>query len=416
MVTYSEALEIILNNIQPSGVEEKSVVDAEGQVLAEDVYAEYDFPLTDIASPDGYAVIAKDIEKAAKNNPVILHIIETVRAGVLSQKTVTPGTAIRIMTGSVIPQGADCVVKFEDTDEPENKNGPNPNNPALVKIYVSQEPGKYIQKAGVSLKKGALLVKRGVVIGPAQLIPLLTSGTNRVKVVRRPRVAIISTGDELIKIGDPLAPGQAVNSNEAVLRSLVSHAGGIPQVLGIARDTEKSITAKLQKALAADMILTSGGVSRGDYDLVRTVLGKMGKVLFSHIKNGPAFVFAVVEKPADGDSRTTIPVFGIGGPPLGTLIEFERLIRYGLLKMRGVQEITHPSIEAICDESIAGIKALSPIRWTILRQTATGYSVGQSDAVGLAQRATANSLTIIPIETVLRAGDKVQVLPLDWCK
>ncbi len=418
MLTYEEALATVINNVRPLDIEEKSLTNVEGQVLAEDIYSDYTLPMRETSQPDGYAVKAGDIQNASKNNPVTLEIIDTVRAGYLSQKNVLPGTAIRIMTGSVIPEGADCVVRFEDTDEPENKNGPNLDNPTHVKIYISPAPGTNITKAGGNIKKGALLVTQNTMIGTAQLAALTATGKKQIKVIRRPKVAIITTGDELVKSGIPLTPGKAYDSNRVAIQSLVSHYGGIPRVLGFARDDEKSLLGKMQAGLAADAIITTGGVSRGDYDLVRLVIEKIGKLVFFRIKMGPgaAFAFGLAEK-SNHRGKSVVPIFALSGPPQACMINFETLVRPALLKMRGILELNHPTVEALSEESIVNTRPMNFVRWTILKKTDSGYTVKQNNADSvLAQISAANSLTIIPAETSVKAGGKIHVLPLDWCR
>jgi molybdopterin molybdotransferase len=217
-------------------------------------------------------------------------------------------------------------------------------------------------------------------------------------------------------VGRPLPPGKVYNANEVALWALVSRSGGIPRVLGIAHDDERSITYKMLKGLEADVIITTGGVSKGDYDLTRKVIGKMGKLLFSRILNGPAFAFGLVEKPGTDNENSIVPIIAIEGPPPGCLIDFEILVRPALLKMRGILELGHPAVEAVCEESMADARPMSAYRWTVLKKTESGYTVGQSNDSGLVLRATANSLTIIPAGTILKTGDKIPVWPLDWNK
>jgi molybdopterin molybdotransferase len=417
MISYLEALEKVLENIHALDVEEKPLARCLGQVSAEDSYCDFDLPLADSAGPDGYAVRSEDIKKASRDNPVTLRIIDTVRAGRLPAKLVKPGTASRIMTGSVVPGGADCVVRFEDTDEPGNKSGPNPNRPSAVKIYVTAALGDNIRRAGSNVVKGSLILPRGSAIGPAQLSALATVGKATVKVFRRPVCAVIPTGDELIGLEKPLSPGKVYECNAAAIAALVTHYGGIPRVMGIARDNEASLLAKINKATAADVIITSGGVSMGDYDLVRLVIGKIGRVIFSKINMGPgaSFAFGLVNRP----SGTPVPVFALAGPPVGCLNNFEILVRPALLKMLGFTALEHPVVEAVADDAVPGKRPMAMVKWTDLDKAQDDYQVtlNFSDNIGsLAALATANSLTIIPEGTAVRKGDRIPVLPLDWCR
>jgi molybdopterin molybdotransferase len=317
----------------------------------------------------------------------------------------------------VLPEDADCVVRFEDTDEPGEKNGPNPAHPREVKIFVSLPSGANVNKAGANTRKGSLVVPKGTVVGPAQLSALTAVGKTQVKVVRRPVVAVITTGDELVQPGKPLSPGKAYDCNGVAIKALITHNGGIPRVLGMTRDREAAITAKILKGLAADAIVTSGGVSRGDYDLVRLVLGKLGEVVFSRIQMGPgaSFAFGLCRRKSVGGGNITTPVFALSGPPAGCLNNFETLVRPALLKMRGLTTLSHSTVEAYAEDSVSGKKPMSFIQWTYLEKTGQEYHVRLNNLEGLFNSlATANSLTIIPAGIEVKAGEKIPVWPLDW--
>ena len=418
MLNLEQALETILNNISVMDAEDKPLLKCLGQVTAEDVNSEYDLPLTATAVPDGYAVRSADITGASQDKPVTLRIIGTVRAGILPKRSVRPGTTMRIMTGSAVPEGADCVVRFEDTDEPGDKNGPNKSNPSKVKIFVSEKPGVNIRPAGSNVTKGSLVLPKGTAIGPAQLSSLVAIGKNRIKVIRRPKIAVIATGDELISLGKSLTPSKSYNCNAAAISALIAHYGGVPQVLGIACDNEPSLLAKIQKGMAADAIITSGGVSMGDYDLVRLLIGKMGRVFFSRINMGPgkSFAFGIVKR-RDGNG-TSVPVFALSGPPNGCLNNFETLVRPALLKMMGFSVLNHPVVEAIAEDSVPGKKPFPFIKWTDLSIVDGKYRVTMNKhekTSMLAEMATSNSITIIPQGVAVKKGSKIQVWPLDWC-
>ncbi|OPY00113.1 MAG: Molybdopterin molybdenumtransferase [Syntrophorhabdus sp. PtaB.Bin006] len=419
MIMYDDALQKVLKNTDVLEAEEKPLLECTGHVSAEDVHADICLPQSDISGPDGYAVRSADIKGADRLNPVTLKIIETVRAGCLSRKKVIPGTAARIMTGSVIPEGADCVVRFEDTDEPGDKNGPNTMNPKEVKIYVAQPAGANIRGAGSNVQAGFPVLPGGTLIGPTQISALASIGRGTVKVIRRPVIAVIATGDELVSVGKPLSPGKSYNSNTAAIASLVAHYGGIPKILGIARDRESSLLKKIREgAKIADAIITSGGVSKGDYDLVRLVMGKIGEVVFSRIKMGPgaAVAFGMISGSSTG-RHTSMPVFGLAGPPPGCLVNFETLVRPFLLKMRGVAALNHPVIEAVATDSVPGKMPMAFVRFTYLRKREGEYYVtlnGAEKIGALTSMAAANSLTIVPERSAIKAGDRIPVLPLDW--
>jgi molybdopterin molybdotransferase len=317
-LTYAEAQSTILTNIDTLDVEEKSIAKAENQVLAEDVYADTDVPAMAISSFDGYAVRAEDVRQASRDNPVVL----------------------------------------EDTDEPENKSGPNLNQPVSVKIYIAPAPGGNISAPAAALKQGDILIPRSTVIRLPQIITLASAGKCSVKVIRRPRVAIMTTGDELVKIGHKRSPARVYDSNAVTLRSLAAHYGGTPLMLGIARDTEASLTSRIKAGLSA-----------------------------------------------------------IEGPPAGCLIDFEMLVRPAFLKMRGMEELDHPVISAVSTEAVNNPRPGKVFRWIILTKTSAGYTATFKNAAKpLIQRATANALTILPPNAAIKAGDEIQVWPLDWYK
>jgi molybdopterin molybdotransferase len=417
MLNLEQALETILSNVNVLGTEEKPLLECIGQVTAEDIYSGYYLPMADTSIPDGYAVRSSDITGASRNSPVTLRIIGTVRARLLLKTSVNTGTAVRSMTGSIMPNGADCVVRFEDTDEPANKNGPNTNNPSDVRIYVAEKPGANTRPAGTTVSQGTLVLPRRKAVGPAQISALTAIGRNKIKVIRRPKIAVVATGDEIVNLGKPLSAGKSYNCNAPSVSALIKHYGGMPQVLGIARDNEPSLLAKIQKGMTADAIITTGGVSMGDYDLVRLVTDKIGRVIFYRIEMGPgkSFAFGIISRPErDGGD---IPLFALSGPPAGCLNNFETLVRPAIFKMRGFIELSHPVVEALAEDSVPGKKPFPFIKWTYLHKAGKEYKVtlnSQPEAGLLTEMAAANSITIIPGGTEVRKGDKIQVMPLDW--
>jgi molybdopterin molybdotransferase len=420
MTSYEEAVAIVLRYVEAMPAEDRPLPGCLGQVTAEDMRSGLSLPQTSIAGPDGYAVRSADIAGASREAPAILRVGETVRAGRIPRREVKAGTAARVMTGSVFPRGADCVVRFEDTDEPPDKNGPNRNRPKRVRVYVAEKAGANLRRAGSAVKRSALVVPKGTVIGPAQISALTAIGTTSLKVIRRPVVAVIATGDELVSTGKPLIPGRTYNSNTAALVALVTHYGGIPKVLGIARDRQESLRLKLSCGLAAaDAILTSGGVSKGDFDLVRLVLGTMGKVLFSRIRLGPgvAFSFGMLGRESSAGKSVPVPVFALSGPSAGCMINFEALVRPALLRMLGHTSLRHPEVEAIALDAAAVKRPLPFVLWTKLEQVEGRYRVTLNEANGpgfLPQLASANSFTILPEKSTIDPGDKVRVWPLSW--
>ncbi len=419
MKSYDDAVKTILEHVGPMEAEEKLLLKCIGQATSEDIHAGIDLPAADISGPDGYALRSADLKGADRDNPAVLRVIGTVRAGHVPRTSVRAGCAVRIMTGSVIPKGADCVVRFEDTDEPGDKNGPNRANPKEVRVYVAAAAGANIRPAGGTVRKGALVVPKGTVIGPMQVSALASIGKTQIRVIRRPVIAVIATGDELVNPGRPLPPAKVYNCNSAAIAALVVHYGGEPVVLGVARDNESSLSAKIQKGLTADAIITSGGVSKGDYDLVRLVVGEMGQVIFSRVKMAPgaAVAFGLIETSRGDGGNRSVPVFALSGPPTGCLVNLETLVRPALLKMRGLVSTEHPSVDAVSLNEFSRKLSMSVAKWTHLTQVEGEYLVtlnrAEKDGM-LSSMATANSLTIIPEGSTIKEGERIAVLPLDW--
>jgi len=415
MIQYQEALNTILDNVQKMESEEKLLLEAQGQVLAEDIVAPCDLPRLATGIPDGYAVRSEDIQGASKEHPVTLRIIGAVRAGQVPRKAVKPRTAIRTMTGSVTPEGSDCIVRFESTDEPGDKNGPNLLYPTHVKVFAPVAAGSGITQPGTLIKKGALVVPKGTVIGPPQVSVITQLGRVKVEVVRRPIIAILSSGDELVKPGTPLSPGKIYDCNSGALATFVRYYGGIPKILGIARDNEASLVDKITRGMEADAIISSGGVSKGDYDLTRLIIARLGTLFFSRVNMAPgaAVAFGLLSKKSSGKLT---PLFALSGPPMGSMVNFETLVRPALLKMLGREDVTHPSIEARATETIPEKNSMAFVKWTKVNKTEKGHQVAFAPGAKgiLSTLAGANSLTIIPPQTAVDTENSIEVLPLNW--
>ncbi len=420
MTTYEIALEKVLETVHCLGFEEKLLGKCAGQICAEDVYSGLNLPARDTSMPDGYAVRSADTRNASRDNPTILRVSATLRAGYLPKNSVEPGTAVRIMTGSVMPDGADCVIRFEDTDEPQNKNGPNCNRVFDVRIFREEKPGANIRPAGSHIRQGMLILPKGTLLGPAQISALASVGKAKVTVIRRPTIAVIATGDELTKLGTSLSPGKSYDCNTPAIKSFIVHCGGLPRLLGIARDSQPLLLARIQKAMALrpDAIITSGGVSKGDFDLVRLVMEEIGQVLFSRIDMGPgaSISFGRIDRPSHNGRQQSIPLFALSGPPSGCMINLETLVRPALLKMRGFALTGHHAVEAVAADAAPHRISKTFVRWTSLENINGQYRVtlNPGDQFSLARMATANSIAIIPEATTVNPGDRVQVLPLDW--
>jgi len=262
MITLEDALKIVLTTVRPLALEEIALPEAHGRTLAEDVTAGDDVPCYDNSAMDGYAVIAADLASASEESPVTLRLCEAVPAGKLPQKKLARGYASRIMTGAPIPKGADAVVMVENTKTHKDK----------VRCFQAVKKGENVRLAGEDMKKGQVVLRAGDLVRPQEMGLLGSIGCVRLRVFRRPRVAILSTGDEIIECDQPLTVGKVRNSNAYTLTGLVQKYGGEPTRLGIAPDTKAALRERLVEGLRYDMIVTTGGVSVGDYDYVKDVL------------------------------------------------------------------------------------------------------------------------------------------------
>ena len=280
MISVEEALAKVLSYIKVLDTVETPLLQCLGQVLAENVYASIDVPPKDNSAMDGYAINSKDASAATASSPVYLDIIGEARAGGISNLEVKAQKTVRIMTGAPLPRGADSVVPFEDTDETQRKDQPLKQ----IGIMKAVEKGKNIRSAGEDIGKGQLALSKGTILLPAQIGVLASLGLKTVKVIRRPVVAILATGDELVELRQPLSEGQFYGSNSYSAAAQVIRYGGISRMLGIARDTEEDLGKKINEALSSDMLLTTGGVSMGDYDLVKNVLAKQGEISFWQVR------------------------------------------------------------------------------------------------------------------------------------
>jgi len=255
MIPVEEALEKVLNCVEALDPEQKPILDCLGQVLAEDVYSTIDIPPLDNTAMDGYALRAEDTRGASESSPRFLDVIGELAAGSLPTKGVRPGTAIRIMTGAPIPEGADAVVRFEDTDEVSRKF----SRGALSQIGIlcPANKGLNVRCRGEDIAKGELVLKKGTLLRPSEIGVLASLGYSNALVIRRPVVAILSTGDELVAVNQPLAPGKIYDSNTYTIAAEISRYGGIPKILGIGRDSVQSLNEKIDDGLNADMLITT---------------------------------------------------------------------------------------------------------------------------------------------------------------
>lgn len=421
VISVEQALEKVLANINVLGEEERPLLECLGQVLAEDVLADINVPPSDNSAMDGYAVRSEDIKGASKQKPRILKVIDMVVAGGSPKKAVEPGTAIRIMTGAPIPQGADAVVAFEDTDETERASGER-GIPGEIGIFVEEKSGANIRRAGESVRKGTSVLIKGTVIRPSEIGVLASMGRARVKVIRRPVVAILATGDELASLGEPLPEGKIYNSNTYSIAAQVMRDGGIPRVLGIALDNEASVVNKINQALDADLLVTIGGVSMGDYDVVKNVLAKQGEIVFWKVRSKPGkpLAFGTIKRVDQGNRTRDLPHLGLAGNAVSCMVNYELFVRPSILKMMGKKNLAKPTIEAIFEDKITNDDSRRIFARVIVEKRQGQYYARLTGPQGsgiLTSMVLANGLAIIPEDKqVVNKGEKLQVMMLDWCQ
>ena len=406
MISVEQALEKILSYVDVLGEDERPILDCLGQVLAEDIYSPISVPPLDNTAMDGYAVRSRDTQGAGRQSPRFLRVIDTVTAGSISRHEVKPGTAIRIMTGAPIPKGADSVVRFEDTDEPQRKG-----TFAEIGILCEVEVGSDIRRAGEDIAQGSIVLRQGTTIRPSEIGVLASLGRSLVKVIRRPVVAILATGDELVEINQPLPPGKIYNSNTYSVAALVVRYGGVPKIIGVALDSEDSLVAKLNMALDSDMLITTGGVSMGDYDVVKDILASEGEIVFWQVRMKPG-------KPLAFGRIKGMPHLGLPGNPVSSMVTFELFARPAILKMMGKKNLAKPTIEAIIENPVVNSDGRRIFARAVVEKRGGQYFARLTGPQGsgiLTSMTLANGLVIVSEDKAgVAAGDIVQVMMLDW--
>ena len=414
MISVEEALAKILSHVRPLGPERVPILEAQGRVLTEQIVSDIDIPPFDNSAMDGYAVSSADVARATPSTPVSLAVIGSVAAGYVAGTHLEPGTAIRIMTGAPLPEGADAVVPYEDTSDFDRAKDERLAAPAgAIDVRKAVQARDHVRPAGEDIFAGEQVMAPGRVIRAQEIGVLASLGRETVLVHRRPRVAILATGDELLEIHEPLQPGKIRNSNEYTNAALVTRTGGIPVCLGIARDTEDDLTGRIRTGLdsGADLFLTSGGVSVGDYDVVKDVLGSEGEMEFWQVRMKPG-------KPlAFGLLAGGVPLIGLPGNPVSAMVSFEQFARPAILKMLGHTDLAKPEVKAILDEPLINSGRRGFVRVVVTQREGRYHArtTGEQGSGVLTSMAKANGLAIVPEDIYhVKEGTEVAVQMLDW--
>jgi molybdopterin molybdotransferase len=392
MMSFEEARTTILDHVAPLAPEQSELLDSLGQVTAEEIIAPFNLPSFDNSAMDGYAVRTADCSHNAT-----LPIMDYIPAGGVAHTKLTAGKSIKIMTGAPVPQGADAVVPFEDAEEANQ----------AIKVKEPVKSGQHIRHAGEDVRQGEVVIPSGRLIRVPEINMLANLGRRSVQVYRRPVVAILATGDELVEPGQPLTEGKIYNSNSVMLAAAVREAGATPLILGIAKDDREILRSKIEEGLKADALITAAGVSVGDRDYVRETLTEFGvKQVFwkINIKPGKSAAFGIYGAK---------PVFSLPGNPVSAMITFEELARPALLKMMGRPQSIQPMLTATLQEDLrkkAGKTFFARVRLQVSEGKLVAWSAGHQDTGFQRTICLADGIAMLPAERGnFRAGEEIEV-------
>ena len=404
MLTVQQAESIILDSVNP--LQEAETIDLEsslGRILAKSVISQLHFPHWDNSAMDGYAVQGADVGNCDEQNPVVLTIVEEIAAGVQPQRKIKSGEAARIFTGAMLPEGADTVVMQEHTQREGDR----------VKVFQAQNTGQFVRRKGEFYRAGNPLLPSGIILSEADLAVLAAAQCTQLEVYHRPKVAIFSTGNELVTPEQPLQLGKIVDSNQYALAAFIARNGGLPIKLGIIRDRRDELRAAIAKAVqVADVVLSTGGVSVGEYDYVEEILAELG---------GEIVIRSVAIKPGKPLTVARFPnclYFGLPGNPVSALVSCWRFVQPALKKLSGLVYDWQPAfVQARSRQDLSAGGKRETYLWGRLHLVNGLYEFelagGGHSSGNLINLAQTNGLGVIPMgQNSIAAGDAIQVMQL----
>jgi len=400
VISIDQALALVLAEARPLSAEERVLPETLGAVLAQDIRASHDVPPFANSAMDGFAVLARDTIGASRGRPVELRLTDTIPAGVWSAQRVETGATAKIMTGAPLPPGADAVVEVEATMESDG----------TVRVFREVASGTSVREAGEDVRAGDLVLMAGDAVGPAEIGMMASLGYPIASVYRRPRVAVVSTGSELVEVDQPLGPGQIRNSNGYSLEALCRQVGALPERLGIVADDYDATLRLLESGLAYDVLITSGGVSVGEFDFVREAQAALGverRLWQVAMKPGKPLAFGV---------RGDCLVFGVPGNPVAAMVSFELFVRPALLRLMGHRRVVRTRYRAVLEEDVSNRHDREyVVRVRAWREDGRWHasSTGPQGSGILRSMVKADGLVFVPAETGgLKRGDEVDLLLL----
>lgn len=411
MLSVSDALHQLLDNVSPVEKELVSLTEAAGRVISEEIKSDIDLPLFTNSSMDGFAIRSEDVLDANSGNQITLTVVEDIPAGKEPKLAITQKQASRIMTGAPVPKGADAVIPIEDTDQYDPNSRTGTTLPEKITVYRSVKPGDYVRQRGEDVSVNETVLGAKSKLRPQDLGLLAMLGKSKIPVYRLPRIVIMSTGDELVPVEEPLQFGKIHDSNAYTLSALIFRDGGIPLYLGIVPDREKAVRDFLEKAVdsKADLILSSAGVSVGAFDFVRSVVQSDGNLNFWKVNMRPG-------KPLAFGDFQGIPFIGLPGNPVSAFVGYEVFVRPAIMRMAGMVDTPRITTRVKLVNDIRSDGRESYLRAVVKSRNGemTARLTGHQGSGNLLSLVQANGLIIIPPGVKsLSSGSEVDAWLLD---